>query len=120
MNMGERIRLERLRLGWTQKRLAEAARSTQANISIYERGEKLPRPTTLVRLAETLGVPLESLAVDLESDEMKEFRSTVHRLVDAAKFVSRNGYDPYVRRLAQKLLSGLQTTLDLRDLGIGG
>ena len=120
MTVGQRIRTARIRIGYTQWRLANAAGSTQANVSLYERDAKVPKPTTFVRLAEALGVPLESLVVGVESEEMQQFRATVHGLLATVKSTVRDGYDPHVRGLAKQVLQGLSRALDLRELGVEG
>ena len=39
-------------LGWTQQRLAERIGVTQASINRWEKGHKVPKPTTLARFEE--------------------------------------------------------------------
>lgn len=47
--------------GFSQSELARRAGISQGHISQIEAGQKRPRPATLRRLADTLGVPLGSL-----------------------------------------------------------
>ena len=62
--IGTRIRDRRLKLGWSQERLSEAADLTKPHISHIENGHtKLSLPA-LVRLAAALGVATDELIFD--------------------------------------------------------
>ncbi|MFN8052799.1 MAG: helix-turn-helix transcriptional regulator [Acidimicrobiales bacterium] len=47
--------------GFSQAELSRRAGISQGHISQIEAGQKRPRPATIVRLADVLGVPLGSL-----------------------------------------------------------
>ena len=63
MDVAATVRSQRLRAGLTQRALARAAGTSQATISAYERGSKLPSVTTLTRLLEATGSRLAVEAV---------------------------------------------------------
>ena len=71
--LGERVRRARMRLGWNQKRLAEATGIPQGNISRIERGKiediHLSRFVILMR---TLGVGADYLLGLKEQEESLE------------------------------------------------
>ncbi len=57
----ENLRALRTRAGFSQERLAFACNLHRTEISLLERGAREPRLSTLVRLAEGLGVPPAAL-----------------------------------------------------------
>ena len=59
--IGQRIRMLREERGWSQARLAQNARIAQATVSRMEAGKKIPRLTTLVIVATSLGTTLNDL-----------------------------------------------------------
>jgi transcriptional regulator with XRE-family HTH domain len=61
-----KLREARERRFLTQQALADLVGTTKANISRLETGNQRPRPGTVLRLAEALGVPPEEL-VDWEA-----------------------------------------------------
>lgn len=58
---GENLRVHRERAGLSQERLSALARLHRTEISLIERGRRDPRLSTVVRLADALGVPAASL-----------------------------------------------------------
>jgi len=54
--VGERLKEERLLRGWSQRDLAREAGTTAETISSIETGQHEPRPSTLRKLAEGLGL----------------------------------------------------------------
>ncbi len=60
---GEQQSLQAMRLkhGWSQAELAQRLQTTQARVSIYERGEEQPAFDMLVRMSETLEVDMNTL-----------------------------------------------------------
>jgi transcriptional regulator with XRE-family HTH domain len=54
--VGERVKEERLLRGWSQRDLAREAGTTAETISSIETGQHEPRPSTLRKLAEGLGL----------------------------------------------------------------
>lgn len=69
---GERLKEARARKGLNQEQLAEAMGLTQASISQFEKGQRLPTPKNIDKFAEVLGVPREILAGDNEGEFEKE------------------------------------------------
>jgi transcriptional regulator with XRE-family HTH domain len=59
--LGQRLRAHRLARGLSQEALAERAEVGASGIVQMERGERQPRPRTLRKLAEALGVGAEDL-----------------------------------------------------------
>ena len=59
---GDRLRAAREAAGMTQGELSHAAKTTQQDISLMERGEIEPGLDRFVRLADALGVSLDWLA----------------------------------------------------------
>lgn len=57
----QRIKEMRLKRGWTQKQLAEAAHIAVGSESVYERGEKVPPVDVAQRISAALGVSLDWL-----------------------------------------------------------
>ena len=74
-----RIEYERRRRAWTQTDLAYHARSTQSQISLFERRVLLPSERTLEKLARALGVRPEGLLESVSEVELvavHEFAAT--------------------------------------------
>ena len=64
----EKVKVARVELGMTQQELADATGVSKRAIINYERGEKKPRPTTLLALAKALKVSTKFLS-DPECDD---------------------------------------------------
>ncbi len=60
-SVGERIRVARQKLGWTQVELAEAASLSSNYVARLERGELGPSLMVACRIAEALGIGVDSL-----------------------------------------------------------
>ncbi len=61
MSPGRRVRLERVRLGWTQAKLAECAGLLRRTVTEFELGRRKPTDTTLHKLSVTLDIDPEKL-----------------------------------------------------------
>jgi transcriptional regulator with XRE-family HTH domain len=59
--IGERLKEERLRNGWSQKDLAQESKTNVDTISGIETGQHEPRPSTLRKLAKALNVEVRDL-----------------------------------------------------------
>ena len=59
--IGERLKEERLRNGWSQKDLARESKTNVDTISGIETGQHEPRPSTLRKLATALGIEVRDL-----------------------------------------------------------
>lgn len=77
---GKRLRALRLQRGWTQEDLAMAANSNHRSISRYEGGRTCPRATTIRRLADALGCPVEELTTASADRSSRPFRNLVQRI----------------------------------------
>jgi transcriptional regulator with XRE-family HTH domain len=78
--VGERLKEERLLRGWSQRDLAREAGTTAETISSIETGQHVPRPSTLRKLAEGLGL------------EVRDFyREPAVPLVEAPREAGRAG-----------------------------
>lgn len=64
MNIGNKLKLLRTEMGWSQKELAEKIDADQAQISGYERGESLPSIGITKRLANAFNVTTDYLLFD--------------------------------------------------------
>ena len=77
MSLGEIIRSERIKKGWTQEDLAERIHTTSKTIQRIESGKVKPRSYTLLSLAQVLDVPLDRLTpkeqVDLQEEKFPIF-----------------------------------------------
>ena len=67
--LGERIREERKRLSLTQAELAEAIDISDTYMGAIERGERSLTLDTLVRLVNRLGVTVDYMLAQSESDK---------------------------------------------------
>ena len=59
--VAERIKEARLERGLTQVQLAEIVGVSDASIQMYEIGQRIPRDSVKVKLAEVLGKPVQDL-----------------------------------------------------------
>jgi transcriptional regulator with XRE-family HTH domain len=59
--IGERLKEERLRNGWSQKDLARESKTNVDTISGIETGQHEPRPSTLRKLAKALNIEVRDL-----------------------------------------------------------
>jgi transcriptional regulator with XRE-family HTH domain len=78
MRMGQRIKMQREKKGWSQHELARQSGIPQATISRLESGDMKDIQTMLARrLARALGVGLDYLAGTFEDDEDAELAKVV-------------------------------------------
>lgn len=59
---GERLRQSRINKGMSQVELAYAVGMTQASISQFEKGSRMPTPNNIRKFAHVLGISEENLA----------------------------------------------------------
>jgi transcriptional regulator with XRE-family HTH domain len=72
MTLGDRIKRERERLGWSQNELARRARVRQAQLSEVEAGKRHDMMASILRrIARALGVSMDYLA-GIYEDEKSE------------------------------------------------
>ena len=78
--MGERIRDLLEEKGMSQKELSVAAQITEAAISHYIKGDRVPRSTVLARIAQALGTTAEYL-LDGAPNDVKGELGYARRLI---------------------------------------
>lgn len=64
-SIGKRIRACREERGWSQEAFAEKIGLSVAYTGMIERGEKVPKLETFIRIANTLEVPADLLLADV-------------------------------------------------------
>lgn len=64
-SIGKRIKEKRIEKSWTQEKLAEASGLSSIYIGMIERGEKLPKLETFIRIANSLSTTPNELLADV-------------------------------------------------------
>ncbi len=80
--LGERIREERRKLGFTQAQLAEAVDISDTYMGAIERGERSLTLDTLVRLVNRLGVTVDYLLADSVTDSDANIMEQFKQIID--------------------------------------
>ena len=95
--IGKRIKDRRKELKLTQKELADRLDVTRSLVGQYERGVRNPKPSTLQRIADALGISVtELLPESADQTPEKAFRSRVVFEIDVS--------DLSIPELAERLL----------------
>lgn len=81
MSLGEIIKSERIKKGWTQEDLAVRIHTTSKTIQRIESGKVKPRSYTLLSLAQVLDVPLDRLTPKEQVDLQEEKFPIVPRIL---------------------------------------
>lgn len=76
--IGNRIREARVQAGLKQKELAEKIGVSESRVSQYEKGSQNPRIGTLLKIADALGVSVQSLCGDQWESINYEARTELH------------------------------------------
>ena len=63
MTIGERIKAAREKAGLTQQQVADRLGVSSTYISQYERDVRTPKPATVIRLANAIGVALDQIVI---------------------------------------------------------
>jgi transcriptional regulator with XRE-family HTH domain len=58
---GMKIKVARVKKGWSQTALADRLHVSQATVALWESGNTFPKPNNLVELAELLDIPVDEL-----------------------------------------------------------
>jgi transcriptional regulator with XRE-family HTH domain len=74
----------RLRAGLTQRELARRAATSAAAVCVYERGDRVPRVDTLIRLIAATGSTLQLLATRPPPLDVDANARTLEELLDLA------------------------------------
>lgn len=87
--VGENIRKKRIEKNLTQDQLSEKADITPAYIGMIERGEKLPRLETFVRIANSLDISTDELLgyelVKSDSAKLSKYEIEINKLSNIEK-----------------------------------
>ena len=79
--IGKRIKSAREKKGLTQEQLAEQVNLSPMHISVIERGNKLPRLETLIKIANVLDVSADILLQDVVNNQIKLHTSEASNLI---------------------------------------
>ena len=79
--IGKRIKSAREKKGLTQEQLAEQVNLSPMHISVIERGNKLPRLETLIKIANVLDVSADTLLQDVVNNQIKLRTSEASNLI---------------------------------------
>lgn len=108
MSFGEKLKICRVARGLTQPELANLVGSTKQVISLYEKGERIPKVVAAAKYAAVLDVPVNYLVNDYinmrlwESDDLLE--DYWHASPpDKLKIVTRRGIDPRIASDYEKI-----------------
>lgn len=127
MDMGDRIREYRKKLGLTQQELGEKLGLQKAAISKFERGhvQNIKR-STIQRMSEIFGcTPSELLCIEQPTmEEMEDMRDQLHASIlvdvsgsfgpDASKLVEM--YDSFDKELKQRLMAYAAKLSELKEM----
>lgn len=79
MDLPERIKVLLEKRGMTQKDLARDSRLTEAAVSRYLKGERIPRSPALAAMAMALNVSMDYLATGKETSDLNEIKAVLMR-----------------------------------------
>jgi transcriptional regulator with XRE-family HTH domain len=108
--VGERLKEERLLRGWSQRDLAQEAGTTAETISSIETGQHEPRPSTLRKLAEGLGIEVRDLFMEPALPKEPAREAGPHR-TDAPPRASKERLEEYFDRVSDAEVAYLNYTL---------
>lgn len=120
MTTGELIRHARISAGLTQKELGERAGIAEPTIGRYELGKLNPKPSTLKKIADAIGVSWSSLLPESlieKSDDLANYELIMTCITKAQKDLLNNS-GHYDTEYVKQVLSSLQDIADFlkRDL----
>ena len=64
IDFGNRVKKERMKLGWSQEELAERAGVHRTYIGMIERAEKNITLTNIEKIAKSIGIPVDKIFKD--------------------------------------------------------
>jgi transcriptional regulator with XRE-family HTH domain len=115
--IGERLKEERLRNGWSQKDLAQESKTNVDTISGIETGQHEPRPSTLRKLAKALNVEVRDLFEEPALSGKAEAPSPgPSPIVNLALEAARRQAVLTQQTLTRLTTSGVQQDEDMRPL----
>ncbi len=112
----EKVKDARLQLGLSQQQLGEATGVSLRTISSYEKGEKMPRQGTLLRLAKALGVSAKFLIDDQCENPLEDIEKDSY-IEDARAKYGRKGAKDVEQLLADNaaLFAGGELSQEQKD-----
>lgn len=112
----EKVKDARLQLGLSQQQLGEATGVSLRTILSYEKGEKMPRQGTLLKLAKALGVSSKFLIDDLCENPMEDIEKDSY-IEDAREKYGHNGAKDVEQLLADNaaLFAGGELSQEQKD-----
>lgn len=82
LTLGERIHLLRTKNGYSQEMLSSAIGVSRQCISHYESGRRVPELHVVFKIAETFGVPVDTLLSNLPKPKKAPQKSSQRRVSD--------------------------------------
>ena len=110
--VGERLKEERLLRGWSQRDLARESGTTAETISGIETGQHEPRPSTLRKLAEGLGIEVRDFYAEPALPKADAPREAGRTLADFLKERCGHAYLALGREEIQALFDRLEGAED--------
>lgn len=112
----EKVKDARLQLGLSQQQLGEATGVSLRTILSYEKGEKMPRQGTLLKLAKALGVSSKFLIDDLCENPMEDIEKDRY-IEDAREKYGNKGAKDVEKLLADNaaLFAGGELSQEQKD-----
>lgn len=104
---GERLRQARLNKGMSQQELSEAVGMTQASISQFEKGLRMPTPANLGKFAEILDLQDEDLVGETQGEFEKKMLMRNIRNLSTDSLNKINEYAAMIRRDEQVKKRGI-------------
>lgn len=99
--IGDRIRHALSYRNMSQRELAEKAGITEAAVSRYLKGDRIPRAVTVARIAKALGVPVSELMGD-ELCGADELDNAVRLVARNARVMTQEQREEIIRALATR------------------
>lgn len=101
MKLGNIIRNLRIKRGMTQMELAKALQTSQASITNWETGKKIPKIDSLSKMAEIFHVPVSTFIpketppdeIDNTISEALHFNQKLRLLFDKSRYLSDSDLD---------------------------
>ena len=100
---GERLKKARENKNWNQAELARAMNLTQASISQFEKGQRLPTPNNIYKFAKVLGVSREFLAGEDEGNFEKSLLMRNLKNLSPESLKKINDYVELIKNQKNKL-----------------
>ncbi|MCL2003569.1 MAG: helix-turn-helix domain-containing protein [Oscillospiraceae bacterium] len=72
MTLGERIKRQRNKLGYSQEKIAELVGTSRQAVTKWESGQSVPCMENLMALAEIFGIPLNELSSGIHEEGLRE------------------------------------------------